>query len=58
VTSPPDGDEILAHFHVTEVAHVTKRFIDCGGKLHDRQDACLLQTWVADDCEHRLTGHV
>ena len=52
----PDGDQIPAHFHITEVGHVAKRFIDCGGKLHDRKDTCLLQTWVADDYEHRLTA--
>ena len=28
----PDGDQIPAHYHITEVGHVTKRFIDCGGK--------------------------
>ena len=50
----PDGDEIPAQFHVTEVGHVTKKFIDCGGKIHDRSNTCLLQTWVGDDDEHRL----
>ena len=54
----PDGDTIPAHFHVTEVGHVAKRFIDCGGKLHDTSDTCLLQTYVADDADHRLTGRV
>jgi len=52
----PDGDQIPAHFHITEVGHVTKRLIDCGGKLHERKDTCLLQTWVANDYEHRLTA--
>ena len=52
----PDGRHIPAHFHVTEVGHVAKRFIDCGGKVHDRTDTCLLQTWVADDYDHRLTA--
>ena len=52
----PNGDEIPAHFHITEVGRVTKRFIDCGGKLHDRRDTCLLQTYVADDIDHRLTA--
>ena len=52
----PDGDQIPAHFHITEVGHVTKRSIDCGGKLHDTADTCLLQTYVADDVEHRLTA--
>lgn len=51
-----DGDQIPAHFHITEVGHVTKRFIDCGGKLHDRADTCLLQTYVADDIDHRLNA--
>ncbi len=26
----PDGGLIPAHFHITEVGHVLKRFIDCG----------------------------
>jgi hypothetical protein len=52
----PDGDHIPAHFHITEVGHVTRRFIDCGGKLHDRSDTCLLQTYVAGDIEHRLNA--
>ena len=50
----PDGDIIPAHFHITEVGHVTKRFIDCGGTLHDTTHTCLLQTYVADDVDHRL----
>ena len=50
----PDGDVIPAHFHITEVGHVAKRFIDCGGKRHDTTDTCLLQTYVADDVDHRL----
>ena len=51
----PNGDFIPAHAHVTEVARIDKRFIDCGGTL--RTDAlCRLQTWFADDVEHRLTA--
>lgn len=49
----PDGSPIPAHFHITEVGHVTKRFIDCGGTRR-LQETCLLQTWVHDDTEHRL----
>ena len=52
----PDGDQIPAHFHITEVGHIAKRFIDCGGKLHDKTDTCLLQTYVADDVDHRLNA--
>jgi hypothetical protein len=50
----PDGDQIPAHFHITEVGYVTKRFIDCGGMLHDRNHTCVLQTWLGDDVDHRL----
>jgi hypothetical protein len=51
----PNGQFAPAHVHVTEVARVDKRFIDCGGTL--RTDAmCRLQTWHANDVEHRLTA--
>jgi hypothetical protein len=51
----PDQTFIAAHAHVTEVARIDKRYIDCGGTL--RQDAyCRLQTWVADDIDHRLNA--
>jgi hypothetical protein len=51
----PNGDSIPAHAHVTEVARIEKRFIDCGGTL--RNDLlCRLQTWTANDYEHRLTA--
>jgi len=49
----PDGGMIPAHFHITEVGHVTKRFIDCGGTRRTLE-TCLLQTWVHDDVDHRL----
>jgi hypothetical protein len=52
----PDGDVIPAHFHITEVGHIAKRFIDCGGKLHEKTDSCMLQTYVADDVDHRLNA--
>lgn len=52
----PEGDAIPATFHVTEVGHVVKNFIDCGGTVR-RQESCLLQAWVAEnDPEHRLTA--
>lgn len=51
----PNGELTPAHAHVTEVARISKRFIDCGGTF--REDAmCRLQTWVADDYDHRLTA--
>jgi len=49
----PDGTRVPAHYHITEVGHVSKRFIDCGGTRRT-QETCLLQTWVHDDFQHRL----
>jgi len=43
-----DGEAIPAHYHVTEVGHVTKDFIDCGGTVRSLE-TCLLQTWTHDD---------
>jgi hypothetical protein len=52
----PDGDPIPADFHVTEVGHVMKNFVDCGGTVR-RLETCLLQAWVAgNDPDHRLTA--
>lgn len=51
----PDGTSLPIHAHVSEVARVEKHYIDCGGVL--RADAfCRLQTWVADDVDHRLNA--
>jgi len=50
-----DGDSIEPHFHVTEVGRVQKDFVDCGGTVR-RLVTCLLQTWVGDDTDHRITG--
>jgi len=49
----PDGDQIPAHAHVTEVGYVVKSFIDCGGVL-GKSETVLLQTHVGRDVEHRL----
>jgi hypothetical protein len=49
----PDGDFIAAHAHVTEVGHVVKNFIDCGGVM-GRTETVLLQTHVGQDTDHRL----
>jgi len=52
----PHGAEIPARYHVTEVGHVTKKFIDCGGTVR-LQESCLLQAWVPEgDADHRLTA--
>src|SRR5882672_1821679 len=51
----PTGEFAPRHVHVTEVARIDKRFIDCGGTI--RTDAlCRLQTWFSSDVEHRLVA--
>jgi hypothetical protein len=50
----PDQTSIPAHFHITEVGHVRKDFIDCGGTKRSTSN-CLLQAWVAEnDEDHAL----
>ena len=51
----PNGELAPAHSHVTEVARVDKTFVDCGGTLRT-ESFCRLQTWSADDVDHRLTA--
>ena len=49
----PGGDYIPSHAHVTEVGHVAKNFIDCGGGM-GKSETVVLQTHVGQDTEHRL----
>ncbi|MGJ8644042.1 MAG: DUF6428 family protein [Luteolibacter sp.] len=49
----PEGDAIPLSFHVTEVGHVHKTFLDCGGTLRENR-TCQLQIWVGEDYEHRI----
>ena len=49
----PNGEVIAPHFHITEVGHVSKNFMDCGGTRR-KTESCLLQTWVYSDEDHRL----
>ena len=49
----PDGDAIPLSFHVTEVGHVRKTFLDCGGKRRETE-TCQLQVWVGEDYDHRI----
>jgi hypothetical protein len=51
----PNGNSVPAHAHVTEVARIDKQFVDCGGTLRN-DSLCRLQTWFADDVDHRLTA--
>ncbi|HEY4417724.1 MAG TPA: DUF6428 family protein [Verrucomicrobiae bacterium] len=51
----PTGTKAPPHAHVTEVALIEKSFIDCGGTFRT-DSVCRLQTWFADDTDHRLTA--
>lgn len=51
----PNGESVPVHAHVTEVARIDKRFIDCGGTFRN-DSLCRLQTWFSDDTDHRLTA--
>ncbi len=51
----PTGSKIPPHAHVTEVARIDKKFIDCGGTQRT-ETLCRLQTWFQDDTDHRLTA--
>lgn len=50
-----DGEFIPASFHVTEVGHVAKNFIDCGGTVRN-VSSVQLQVWIGNDEDHRLTA--
>lgn len=49
----PTGALTPIHLHLTEVARVEKRFIDCGGTIRADLSA-RLQLWSADDTDHRV----
>lgn len=49
----PTGGLTPIHLHLTEVARVEKRFIDCGGTVRTEVSA-RLQLWSADDTDHRV----
>ncbi len=51
--SLPGGNPVPLSFHVTEVGHVHKSFLDCGGKPRENR-SCQLQIWVGEDYEHRI----
>jgi hypothetical protein len=49
----PNGELVPNHFHVTEVAKITKHFIDCGGTVRN-EEVANFQLWNANDYDHRL----
>ena len=51
----PDGSFIPQHFHVTEVAEITKNFMDCGGTIR-KENLVSFQLWYSSDLKHRLSS--
>src|SRR5690606_1353752 len=49
----PDGSLVPEHFHVTEMGHIHKHFIDCGGTTRT-ENVISFQLWNANDYNHRL----
>ena len=49
----PSGAKVPAHFHITEVGQINKKFIDCGGTVRDEK-AVNFQLWEDGDFDHRL----
>jgi len=51
----PNGSQVPAHFHVTEVGQVSKKYIDCGGTLRE-ESKVTFQLWEDGDVDHRLAA--
>ncbi len=49
------GEQVPAHFHVTEAGLTTKHFVDCGGVIRTEKSISF-QLWVANDIDHRLSA--
>jgi hypothetical protein len=49
----PDGNAVPAHFHLTEIGQIDKRFMDCGGTVRSEM-AISMQLWTSVDLWHRL----
>jgi hypothetical protein len=49
----PDGTKVPAHFHITEIGQINKKFIDCGGTVREEK-VINFQLWEDGDFDHRL----
>lgn len=49
----PNGTLVPHHFHITEVGKTSRRFIDCGGVIGNK-NFVHFQLWNANDYDHRL----
>jgi Family of unknown function (DUF6428) len=51
----PNGGMVPSSFHITELAHVRKSLVDCGGRMKV-EEMCQLQAWRGSDDGHRVSG--
>ena len=49
----PNGKKVPAHFHVTEIGNIKKKFMDCGGTIREETKVSF-QLWTSIDLQHRL----
>lgn len=50
----PNGTFVPAHFHITEMGIINKKFTDCGNTFRE-ENYFTFQLWYSTDLEHRLT---
>ena len=51
----PNGSQIPAHFHLTDVGSVFRHFIDCGAQVRE-ESYVQIQLWLGKDIDHSLNG--
>lgn len=49
----PSGKKVPAHFHITEIGNIDKKFMDCGGTVR-QESKVSFQLWTSIDLHHRL----
>lgn len=51
----PDGTQVPAHCHMTDVGSINRHFIDCGGQTRE-ENYVQIQLWLGKDINHRLNA--
>ena len=52
----PNGNQVPAHFHLTDVGSVFRHFIDCGAQVRN-ESYVQIQLWHGTDTAHRLNSN-
>lgn len=50
----PNQSIVAPHFHITEIGELSRRFVDCAGKVRTT-NKINFQLWVDHDTHHRLS---